>query len=61
MLKDVLVQPSLCLTVRTYPEIGGGQKLMQPPPRHMENLSDLSESALVYTGSNQGTNIYYGN
>uniref|UniRef100_A0A8C8SE73 TIAM Rac1 associated GEF 1 n=1 Tax=Pelusios castaneus TaxID=367368 RepID=A0A8C8SE73_9SAUR len=57
MLKDVLVQPSLCLTVRTYPEIEGGQKLMQPPPRHMENLSDLSDSALMYPGSNQGLTL----
>ncbi|XP_043394234.1 rho guanine nucleotide exchange factor TIAM1 isoform X8 [Chelonia mydas] len=54
MLKDALVQPSLCLTVRTYPEIEGGQKLMQPPPRRMENLSDWSDSALMYSGSNQG-------
>ncbi|CAM5079567.1 unnamed protein product [Eretmochelys imbricata] len=54
MLKDTLVQPSLCLTVRTYPEIEGGQKLMQPPPRRMENLSDWSDSALMYSGSNQG-------
>ncbi|XP_026508044.1 T-lymphoma invasion and metastasis-inducing protein 1-like isoform X1 [Terrapene carolina triunguis] len=58
MLKDALVQPSLCLTVRTYPEIEGGQKLMQPPPRRMENLSDLSDSALMYSGSNQGHTLF---
>lgn len=55
LLKDVLVQPSLCLTVRTYPEIEEGQKLMQPPPRRLENPSDLSDSTLVFAGSNQGT------
>ena len=54
LLKDALVQPSLCLTVRTYPEIEEGQKLMQPPPRRLENPSDLSDSALAFAGSNQG-------
>ncbi|XP_062429184.1 rho guanine nucleotide exchange factor TIAM1 isoform X3 [Rhea pennata] len=54
LLKDVLVQPLLCLTVRTYPEIEEGQKLMQPPPRRSENPSDLSDSMLTFAGSNQG-------
>lgn len=54
LLKDALVQPSLCLTVRTYPEIEEGQKLTQPPPRRLENPSDLSDSTLAFTGSNQG-------
>jgi len=54
LLKDALVQSSLCLTVRTYPEIEEGQKLMQPPPRRLENPSDLSDSALALAGSNQG-------
>ncbi|XP_074853188.1 rho guanine nucleotide exchange factor TIAM1 isoform X1 [Carettochelys insculpta] len=53
-LKDILVQPSLCLTVRTYPEIEGGQKLMQSPPRRTEYLPDLSDGALTFSGSNQG-------
>lgn len=53
-LKDALVQSSLCLTVRTYPEIEEGQKLMQPPPRRLENPSDLSDSTLAFAGSNQG-------
>uniref|UniRef100_A0A8B9QR96 TIAM Rac1 associated GEF 1 n=1 Tax=Anas platyrhynchos TaxID=8839 RepID=A0A8B9QR96_ANAPL len=57
LLKDVLVQPSLCLTVRTYPEIEEGQKLMQPPPRRLENPSDLSDSTLVFAGSNQGHSL----
>lgn len=54
LLKDALVQPSLCLTVRTYPEIEEGQKLMQLPPRRLENPADLSDSALAFAGSNQG-------
>lgn len=54
LLKDALVQPSLCLTVRTYPEIEEGQKLMQPPPRRLENPSDLSDGTLAFAGSNQG-------
>lgn len=54
LLKDALVQPSLCLTVRTYPEIEEGQKLMQSPPRRLENPSDLSDSTLAFAGSNQG-------
>ncbi|KAM9627526.1 rho guanine nucleotide exchange factor TIAM1 isoform 3-T6 [Morphnus guianensis] len=53
LLKDALVQPSLCLTVRTYPEIEEGQKLMQSPPRRLENPSDLSDSTLAFAGSNQ--------
>ncbi|XP_025057124.1 T-lymphoma invasion and metastasis-inducing protein 1 [Alligator sinensis] len=54
MLKDVLVQPSLCLTVRTYAQIERGQKLMQLPPRRTENLPDLNDSTFMYIGSNQG-------
>lgn len=60
LLKDVLIQPSLCLTVRTYPEIEEGQKLMQPPPRRLENPSDLSDSTLVFSGSNQGIGFNVG-
>lgn len=54
LLKDALVQTSLCLIVRTYPEIEEGQKLTQPPPRRLENPSDLSDSTLAFAGSNQG-------
>lgn len=57
LLKDALVQSSLCLTVRTYPEIEEGQKLMQPPPRRLENPSDLSDNTLAFAGSNQGTGL----
>lgn len=58
MLKDVLVQPSLCLTVRTYAQIERGQKLMQLPPRRTENLPDLNDSTFMYIGSNQGTYVH---
>ena len=60
LLKDVLIQPSLCRTVRTYPEIEEGQKLTQPPPRRLENPSDLSDSTLVFSGSNQGIGFNVG-
>uniref|UniRef100_A0A8D0H8N9 TIAM Rac1 associated GEF 1 n=1 Tax=Sphenodon punctatus TaxID=8508 RepID=A0A8D0H8N9_SPHPU len=55
-LRDVLVQPSLCLTMRTYPEIGEGQKSMQLPLRRIENSLDLSDSPLMSAGIDQGNN-----
>uniref|UniRef100_A0A670I1K2 TIAM Rac1 associated GEF 1 n=1 Tax=Podarcis muralis TaxID=64176 RepID=A0A670I1K2_PODMU len=50
MLRDVLVQPSLCLTVRTYPERQAGQKLMQLPQRRTDGSLDLTDSPLRSVG-----------
>ncbi|XP_028582842.2 rho guanine nucleotide exchange factor TIAM1 isoform X3 [Podarcis muralis] len=54
MLRDVLVQPSLCLTVRTYPERQAGQKLMQLPQRRTDGSLDLTDSPLRSVGNGQG-------
>nr|XP_028582842.1 T-lymphoma invasion and metastasis-inducing protein 1 isoform X3 [Podarcis muralis] len=54
MLRDVLVQPSLCLTVRTYPERQAGQKLMQLPQRRTDGSLDLTDSPLRSVGNSQG-------
>ncbi|XP_062982774.1 rho guanine nucleotide exchange factor TIAM1 isoform X1 [Elgaria multicarinata webbii] len=54
MLRDVLVQPSLCLTVRTYPEKEAGQKLMHLPPRRIDGSLDLNDSPLRSVCSSQG-------
>lgn len=53
MLRDVLVQPSLCLTVRTYPE--PEQKLTQLPPRRTDGSFDLTDSPLRSLNNSQGT------
>ncbi|XP_054830597.1 rho guanine nucleotide exchange factor TIAM1 isoform X2 [Eublepharis macularius] len=52
MLRDVLVQPSLCLTVRTYPE--SEQKLTQLPPRRTDGSFDLMDSPLRSCNNSQG-------
>ncbi|KAJ6662467.1 hypothetical protein lerEdw1_011881 [Lerista edwardsae] len=57
MLRDVLVQPSLCLTVRTYPETEAGQKLTQLPPRRMDGSLDLTDSPLRSISSSQGHSL----
>ncbi|KFW77872.1 T-lymphoma invasion and metastasis-inducing protein 1, partial [Manacus vitellinus] len=57
LLKDALVQPALCLTVRTHPEIEEGQKLLQPPPRRLENPPELGDSTLVFAGGSQGHSL----
>ncbi|XP_033002797.1 T-lymphoma invasion and metastasis-inducing protein 1 isoform X3 [Lacerta agilis] len=54
MLRDVLVQPSLCLTVRTYPEREAGQKIMQLPQRRTDGSLDLTDSPLRSVGNSQG-------
>ncbi|NXA49074.1 TIAM1 protein, partial [Nothocercus julius] len=51
LLKDVLIQPLLCLTVRTYPEVEEGQKLTEPPPRRAENPLEQSDGTLAFAGS----------
>lgn len=53
MLRDVLVQPSLCLIVRTYPE--SEQKLTQLPPRRTDGSFDLTDSPLRSVNNSQGT------
>lgn len=58
MLRGVLVQPSLCLTVRTYPETEAGQKLTQLPPRRTDGSLDLTDSPLRSVSSSQGTHFY---
>ncbi|NWS96433.1 TIAM1 protein, partial [Mionectes macconnelli] len=57
LLKDALVQPALCLTVRTHPNIEEGQKLLQPPPRRLENPPELGDSTLVFAGGSQGHSL----
>ncbi|XP_034972619.1 rho guanine nucleotide exchange factor TIAM1 isoform X2 [Zootoca vivipara] len=54
MLRDVLVQPSLCLTVRTYPEREAGQKLTQLPQRRTDGSLDSTDSPLRSVGNSQG-------
>ncbi|XP_060090328.1 rho guanine nucleotide exchange factor TIAM1 isoform X2 [Heteronotia binoei] len=51
MLRDVLVQPSLCLTVRTCPE--SEQKLTQLPPRRTDGSFDLTDSPLRSVNNSQ--------
>ncbi|KAL8190597.1 UNVERIFIED_CONTAM: T-lymphoma invasion and metastasis-inducing protein 1 [Gekko kuhli] len=55
MLRDVLVQPSLCLTVRTYPE--SEQKLTQLPPRRTDGSFDLTDSPLRSVNNSQGDEV----
>ncbi|XP_068883188.1 rho guanine nucleotide exchange factor TIAM1 isoform X2 [Aphelocoma coerulescens] len=57
LLKDALVQPSLCLTVRTHPEPEDGQRLRQPPPRRPENPSEPGDGALAFAASSQGHSL----
>ncbi|NXO13380.1 TIAM1 protein, partial [Oriolus oriolus] len=57
LLKDALVQPSLCLSVRTHPEPEEGQRLGQPPPRRPENPSEPGDSALAFAASSQGHSL----
>ncbi|XP_041894002.1 T-lymphoma invasion and metastasis-inducing protein 1 isoform X1 [Corvus kubaryi] len=57
LLKDALVQPSLCLTVRTHPELEEGQRLRQPPPRRPENPSEPGDGALAFAASSQGHSL----
>ncbi|XP_068036507.1 rho guanine nucleotide exchange factor TIAM1 isoform X2 [Anomalospiza imberbis] len=57
LLKDALVQPSLCLTVRTHPEPEEAQRLGQPPPRRPENPPEPGDSALPFPGGSQGHSL----
>ncbi|XP_053164422.1 rho guanine nucleotide exchange factor TIAM1 isoform X2 [Hemicordylus capensis] len=57
MLRDVLVQPSLCLIVRTYPEREPGHKLTQLPPRRTDGSLDLTDSPLRSLSSSQGHSL----
>lgn len=57
LLKDALVQPSLCLTVRTHPEPEEAQRLGQPPPRRSENPPEPGDSGLPFPGGSQGTGL----
>ncbi|XP_053826038.1 rho guanine nucleotide exchange factor TIAM1 isoform X3 [Vidua macroura] len=57
LLKDALVQPSLCLTVRTHPEPEEAQRLGQPPPRRPENPPEAGDSALPFPGGSQGHSL----
>ncbi|XP_066196843.1 rho guanine nucleotide exchange factor TIAM1 isoform X1 [Sylvia atricapilla] len=57
LLKDALVQPSLCLTVRTHPEEEEGQRLSQPPPRRPENPPEPGDGALAFAGGSQGLSV----
>ncbi|XP_008564725.1 PREDICTED: T-lymphoma invasion and metastasis-inducing protein 1 [Galeopterus variegatus] len=54
MLKDFLLQPSLGLLVRTYPELGGGEELLESPPHRVDGPADLGESPLTFLTSNPG-------
>ncbi|XP_029459470.1 T-lymphoma invasion and metastasis-inducing protein 1 isoform X2 [Rhinatrema bivittatum] len=45
-LKNALAQPSLSLTVRTYPDVEEGQKLTQAPPRRTDAGLEISDSAV---------------
>ncbi|RMC01754.1 hypothetical protein DUI87_21771 [Hirundo rustica rustica] len=56
LLKDALVQPSLCLTVRTHPEPEEAQRLGQPP-RRPENPSEPGDSGLAFAGGGQGHSL----
>ncbi|XP_010389695.2 T-lymphoma invasion and metastasis-inducing protein 1 isoform X3 [Corvus cornix cornix] len=57
LLKDALVQPSLCLTVRTHPELEEGQRLRQLPPRRPENPSEPGDGTLAFAASSQGHSL----
>ncbi|RLW03356.1 hypothetical protein DV515_00006661 [Chloebia gouldiae] len=57
LLKDALVQPSLCLTVRTHPEPEEAQRLGQPPPRRPENPLEPGDSSLPFPGGSQGHSL----
>ncbi|XP_044522811.1 rho guanine nucleotide exchange factor TIAM1 [Gracilinanus agilis] len=54
MLKDVLTQLSLCLIVQTYPELVGGQKLLETPPHRVDSLTDCSDSPFAFLTNNPG-------
>lgn len=58
MLRDVLVRPSLCLIVQTYPEREAGQHRMHLPPRRADGSFDLTDSPLKSVCSAQGTHVY---
>nr|XP_060626422.1 rho guanine nucleotide exchange factor TIAM1 [Anolis sagrei ordinatus]XP_060626423.1 rho guanine nucleotide exchange factor TIAM1 [Anolis sagrei ordinatus]XP_060626424.1 rho guanine nucleotide exchange factor TIAM1 [Anolis sagrei ordinatus]XP_060626425.1 rho guanine nucleotide exchange factor TIAM1 [Anolis sagrei ordinatus]XP_060626426.1 rho guanine nucleotide exchange factor TIAM1 [Anolis sagrei ordinatus]XP_060626427.1 rho guanine nucleotide exchange factor TIAM1 [Anolis sagrei ordinatus] len=53
MLKEILVQPVLCLIIRTYPEREAGQ-VIQLPPRRIDGSLDLADSPLRSLCSSQG-------
>lgn len=55
MLKDFLLQPSLGLLVRTYPELEAGLELLESPPHRVDGPVDLGESPLAFLTSNPGT------
>ncbi|XP_032602401.3 rho guanine nucleotide exchange factor TIAM1 isoform X1 [Taeniopygia guttata] len=57
LLKDALVQPSLCLTVRTHPEPEEAQRLGQPPPRRPENPPEPGDGSLPFPGGSQGHSL----
>ncbi|XP_058040613.1 rho guanine nucleotide exchange factor TIAM1 isoform X2 [Ahaetulla prasina] len=54
MLRGVLVQPSLCLIVQTYPEREAGQNRIHLPPRRIDGSFDLTDSPLKSVCSTQG-------
>ncbi|XP_069060147.1 rho guanine nucleotide exchange factor TIAM1 isoform X2 [Pleurodeles waltl] len=49
ILKHFLAQPSLCLTVQTVPTIKDGQRLLQPPPRRSDQMTDVSDSGYDFS------------
>ncbi|KAM6161574.1 rho guanine nucleotide exchange factor TIAM1 isoform 1-T1 [Erethizon dorsatum] len=57
MLKDFLLQPSLGLLVRTYPELEGGVELLESPPHRVDGPADLGESPLAFLTSNPGHSL----
>nr|XP_033805419.1 T-lymphoma invasion and metastasis-inducing protein 1 isoform X2 [Geotrypetes seraphini] len=46
ILKNALAQPSLCLTVRTCPDVEEALKLTQPPPRRTDAGIEISDSTV---------------
>ncbi|ETE73485.1 T-lymphoma invasion and metastasis-inducing protein 1, partial [Ophiophagus hannah] len=57
LLRDVLVQPSLCLIVQTYPEREAGQNRIYLPPRRIDGSFDLTDSPLKSVCSTQETEV----
>ncbi|NWX92422.1 TIAM1 protein, partial [Nothoprocta pentlandii] len=61
VLKDVLVEPLLCVTVRTYPELEEAQKLREAPPRRVENPAEAADgAALPFASSTQAGHLLCG-
>ncbi|XP_056682004.1 rho guanine nucleotide exchange factor TIAM1 isoform X2 [Monodelphis domestica] len=54
MLKDVLTQLSLCLVVQTYPELVGGQRLLETPPHRVDSFPDCTDSPFAFLTGNPG-------